>query len=272
VAIPIFYINMTTRLDRRKLMEAQFERLGISAERIEAATPLEITAQDRDAYCNRKRTNWMAEAEFACNLSHMRVWATFVNRGLERALILEDDAILSASLPRFLEAMEAPGLDLPLVRLETINLETRVLPPDYQVLPDIALRPAITRDSGACGYILSRDAARQLLERPEMKTTLVDGVLFNPFIAIARGLDVHYADPALAIQLDRFEKTQSQLSHSDLKQWRVDRYHQWSKRPLLKLMLKIKSWIDYDLQLARSRLQYRQGSGLEVKVIPFKVD
>jgi glycosyl transferase family 25 len=272
LVLPIFYINVAARLDRRRLMDAQFTRLGISAERIEAATPLEITEQDRDAYCNPQHLDWMTEAEFACNLSHMRVWATFTNRGHDRALVLEDDAILSASLPRFLEAIETQGVDLPLIRLETINLETRVLPPDHQVLPDIVLRRAITRDSGACGYIISRDLARLLLDRREMKTTLVDGVLFNPFIAIAKQIDVHYVDPALAIQLDRFEKTASQLGHSDLKQFRVARYRQWSKRPLMKLLLKIKSWIDYDLKLTLSRLKYREGSGIEVKVIPFKPD
>ena len=272
MALPVFYINVASRLDRRQFMEDQFARLGLAAERIEAVTPAEITEADRRAYCDPGRTSWMTDGEFACNLSHLGVWRLLLERGLAHALILEDDAVLSASLPRFLEAIEAQGIDLPLIRLETLHLETRLLPADHQPLPDIALRPAITRDSGACGYIISSAAARYLIGRKEMKTTLVDGVLFNPFIEVATALDVHYADPALCIQLDRYEDEASAIGQSDLIHSRAERHLQWSKRPLLKFALKMRSWIEYDLPLALSKLRYGVGSRMEVRVVPFKPD
>src|SRR5207249_2273941 len=101
MALPVFYINVASRLDRRRFMEAQFASLGLSAERIEAATPSEISEPDRRAWCDPSRATWMTEGEFACNLSHLRAWALILERGLTHALILEDDAVLSASLPRF---------------------------------------------------------------------------------------------------------------------------------------------------------------------------
>jgi glycosyl transferase family 25 len=272
MALPVFYINVASRLDRREFMEAQFARLALSAERIAAVTPSEISEADRRTYCDPDRATWMTEGEFACNLSHLRAWELMLARGLNHALILEDDAVLSASLPRFLDAIEAEGIDLPLIRLETLHLETRLLPADHQPLPDIALRPAITRDSGACGYIISSAAARYLLGRREMKTTLVDGVLFNPFIEVATALDVHYSDPALCIQLDRYENVASAIGQSDLIHSRAERHLEWSKKPLLKFALKMRSWLDYDLPLALSKLRYGVGSGMEVRTIPFKPD
>ncbi len=41
--IPVYYINVASRVDRRQFMEEQFARLGIAAERVDAVTPLEVS-------------------------------------------------------------------------------------------------------------------------------------------------------------------------------------------------------------------------------------
>jgi hypothetical protein len=43
--LPVFYINVAARTDRRDFMESQFAELGIPVERIEAVLPDQIPAE-----------------------------------------------------------------------------------------------------------------------------------------------------------------------------------------------------------------------------------
>ena len=43
----IYYINLARRTDRRDFMEAQFQKLGLAATRIEAVTPADISEELR---------------------------------------------------------------------------------------------------------------------------------------------------------------------------------------------------------------------------------
>jgi glycosyl transferase, family 25 len=42
MTLPLFYINLARRVDRRRFMEKQFAESGIAAERVEAFTPEEV--------------------------------------------------------------------------------------------------------------------------------------------------------------------------------------------------------------------------------------
>lgn len=48
-----YYINLTSRLDRRVFMERQFSELGIQANRVEATVPNRIPKSLLDEYCRR---------------------------------------------------------------------------------------------------------------------------------------------------------------------------------------------------------------------------
>ncbi len=253
--LPIFYINLTSRPDRRAFMERQFGNLGLQAERIKAFTPAQIGAADRRLYCNPDRRRWMTVLEFACNMSHAAAWRRLLASGAGHGLILEDDALLSRSLPRLLEAVEAGTQSPPVIRIETLGGEARRMGPvERHILPDVGLRRCYTRDAGAGGYILTRQAAEFLLRRPEMKVHLVDAVLFNPFSPLAASLDVRYCDPALSIQMSCIGDEGAEAV-SDLDAGRDQRRRESSRRPLLKWANKVASWIDYDAPMTTARLR-----------------
>ncbi len=197
----IFCINLAARPDRWAWMQEQFAKLGLSAVRIEAVSPADLTDRERDLYCNPRRLRGLSDAEYCTNKSHAKAWRAVVASGKDHALILEDDAILSASLPRFLAAVDAQGTDLDIIRIETFQIPLRYGPVESWVLPDVGLRRCHVRDPGAAGYIVSREAAAWLGDEPSYQTTLIDAYLFDPFTPVGSRLKIRQTDPALCVQL-----------------------------------------------------------------------
>lgn len=263
----VFYINLAHRTDRRAFMEEQFVRLGISAERVEAATPSDIGAEDLEQYCNDAREVWMPAASFACNLSHIRVWEQMVVRGVERALVLEDDAVLSSALPDFLALIDARPRDYSIIRIETLNGELRLMPPEDQVSPRFALRKSRSWDCGAAGYIIDLKTARMLAASSEMRTQLVDTLIFNAFGETARRISVVYTDPGLCIQLMHLGE-HGAAAASDLRLQRPGK-GQWARRhPIRRFFRRVQGWGQYDIKLLADWL-FLRAKGLRNTRIKF---
>jgi len=267
----IYYINLDARPDRRQFMEEQFARLGLDAERIVARTPAEITEAQRDAYCNPARRWSMTEGQYACNLSHIKAWQTLLASGGHRALILEDDAHLSQSLPRFLAAVDAQAIDIPLIRIESWPTEPRrYREPDVTVLPDVTLRRCLSHEAGAAGYILTRAGAMRLAGEPAMNRLLVDSVLFSPF-GPARDLATRQTDPALCVQLRREDSALPEAAGSlgaGLPEHRAER----RRHPLTKFARQVEGWLTYDTLRLRDSILQAGWRDVEERVVPFRAD
>ncbi|MBN9310933.1 glycosyltransferase family 25 protein [Devosia sp.] len=200
--IPVFYINLDARIDRRAHMEKQFEQLGIAAERISAVTVAEVPAAlvarvQRPGHFYRVGTG-----DLACGLSHQRLWQTLVDRQLDEALVLEDDAILSPEVMPFL----APGLlaraGADLIRLETRRQAVRLGRPRFAV-DGVQLRELLSTHRGTAGYLLSRAAAEAALASPVVNDMAVDRFLFGRFGPNLWRTTVLQADPSPIVQLDK---------------------------------------------------------------------
>lgn len=252
-------------------MQQQFEALGLEAIRIEAVRGADVSPALLERHCNPKRSRWMTPNELACNLSHKIAWQRLIDSGESRALVLEDDVMLSPSLPRFLAEVERADLQTPLIRIETIGSELRkVRPVERQILPDIAIRECLTRDAGSAGYILTKEAAAVLIESPQINRLLMDALLFSPFTALSQRLGVRYADPGLCIQR-AWAGEQTAVAQSDLIADRELRRQERRKHRLRELPSKISSWIDYDLPVALGRSREKHLPVVEMS-IPFKED
>lgn len=78
-----FCISLDVRWPR---MSARLDGLGIECQRWNASTP--DTIVDRFA-------EYLNGGQRACGQSHVNVWRAIIERGLEYALILEDDAMFA---------------------------------------------------------------------------------------------------------------------------------------------------------------------------------
>src|SRR5665213_1024132 len=196
--IPIFYINISHRTERRAFMEAQFARLDLAVERIEAVTPRDLTASDIALYCDPARMHRISLGECACTLSHLNVMQKLLDTGAPMALVLEDDAILSSRLPAFLSAIERAAPEFDLLHVETSGQRVRVQ--TVSVLADIEVARYLGYDPGAAGYLVSRRGADRIVSDPRSRQRPFDQAIFDTFSPLGRRLVLRATIPGLCTQ------------------------------------------------------------------------
>lgn len=197
--LPIYYINMANRPDRRAFMERQLASMGLAGIRIEAVTEADISQEDADRYCNSDRPTFLRKRELGCTLSHERAWQAMLDIGAPAALVLEDDAEISRLLPAFLN--EAEAIDADLIRIETTGARVRVYPIASRGDSGVAVRGFRSTPMGTAGYVIKAEAARRLLGHRGLRERQTDLALYNPFEEPGRSLKRVLTDPALCRQL-----------------------------------------------------------------------
>lgn len=114
-----FVINMPSSVERRDFMTAQLQEQGLDFEIFPATNGRALTEEERKL-CDlsewvelpvrlHRKLQFRAKltpAEFGCALSHLRLYQHIVDQGLERALVLEDDAIIKPDLKVALENLD----------------------------------------------------------------------------------------------------------------------------------------------------------------------
>lgn len=212
--LPIYFINLASRPDRRAFMEAQFERLGLAATRIEAVATAEVTEDERAAYCDPRRAFCRSPSELACTKSHQRAWAALAAEGAPHGLILEDDAVLSNLLPGFIAGFDPAPYDL--VRIETLERRIRLIAADAGRYGEVRLRRSVSSNNGSAGYIVSSAHAKRLLRHPKIFARPVDDLLFDPMLVRREGVRLVYTDPGLCIQLNNMRENRAAAGASDV--------------------------------------------------------
>lgn len=185
-------INAGPATARMAFQTAQLNALGIPFERLQAVIPEAVMPHPGDPYWSRWERP-MTGVEKAILCSHRAAWE-MVARGRGPMLILEDDVLLAAPVPKFLKSAE---------RLEgvgRITLEVRSRPKRVGGANDARLpaRTLYQDRTGAAAYVLWPTGAQALLRRAARRPGLSDAIL-----CAAYEVPSLQAWPALAIQLDQ---------------------------------------------------------------------
>ena len=263
--LPIYYINLASRSDRREYMDEKLGNLGLKGCRVEAVTPADISVGDLDLYCNPARAKFLRPNELACTLSHERAWQMMISAGDDRALILEDDVELSRLLPAFLA--EAGSIDFDLIRVETTGNATRVFPILQTGASGVAIRPFRSTPMGSAGYVIRASAAQRILGSRALRVLHTDLALYSPFDEPGSLLSRVLCDPAMCRQLNMTDQKTTEIARSDIAHTVVE--HQYAKkRPISFFGLKVGSGVKKGLRNAVDHFA-QQSKGLERRVIPF---
>lgn len=263
--LPIFYINLATRPDRRAYMENQLATLGLTATRIEAVTPSDISAADLEEYCNSGKPTFLRPNELACTLSHESAWRALLDSGHSGGLILEDDVELSQLLPAFLAG--AHDIDADLIRVETTGNATRVFPATATSADGVAIRPFRSTPMGSAGYIIKAKAARRIIGSEALRRRHMDLALYSPFDEPGALLSRVLSDPAMCRQLNMTDQKTTEVARSDI----ADHQEQHAfaqKHPIRFFMFRFGLGLKKGLRNAIDHFA-QQSKGLERKVIPF---
>lgn len=214
-----YLINLERRPDRLHEMSEQLTALGIAFERIAA---LDARSMPDAELASRFRDDGplgiIPKGDKCCALSHVQAWQAFADSGEPYGLILEDDVEIDASAAPLLRdtAWIPPSVDL--VKIERFG------PPNQRVLIDERISIGNgrkigrlrSRHTGAAAYIVSRAAAKTLVDFAEPWTLPVDHLLFNlNNSALANRLRPYQMTPAIARQ-------SAQLGgNTDIDEWRA---------------------------------------------------
>lgn len=197
-SIPIFYLNIPTREDRRKFMEKQLEQLGLTAQRVRGVEPPALTERDRNLYCDTRNPHHLSEQQLCCSMTHIKAWVQFLETDAARVVIFEDDAVLSARLPAFLDQL--PEMSADVIRLES-SLRPHLTSDFIETnVAGVGMREFRSTGWGSAGYVISRRGAERVLNSPHRFNNPLDWTLFCPLEAPARNLNLLQTDPALCIQ------------------------------------------------------------------------
>lgn len=264
----IYYINVDAHLDRRAFMESQLQTLGLAATRIPAVTPAELASSDIEAACDPRRAGWILPMELSCSLSHVRAMNALLDSGGHHALVLEDDAVLSVGLPRFLAAFDARPADADVVRLETRHQRLRLLPAGVPDIGGIRMFRCYSVAFGAAGYIVSRSGAAKIVASPESRLHAIDTFLFNPYGILPRRLRTLQASPALVIQADQVDGPDAPPLPSVVTgrnhKAELQRPHYWQRLPG-----RIGKWVERDIIVGAQKTWHQYVRGAQKMPVPF---
>ena len=175
-----------------QLQEVQLGLLRIPWERIEAVTPATLEPAADDPVWRRWQRP-LRPTEMALLASHCRAWRRALALA-EACLVLEDDALLAATAPAFLDRVsDLSGID-------HISLETRGRKKTVGRRPDprAPMRRLWQDRTGSAAYIVWPAGAHLLLEHCRREGGPSDAIISSTYT-----LRSYQADPALAVQLDQ---------------------------------------------------------------------
>jgi glycosyl transferase family 25 len=206
--LPIFYINMASRPDRREHVERQLAALGLSATRIEAVTP---AASDLPA------SSPLSAGELGCSRSHQNIWRMMVEQDVPAALILEDDVLLATQVAALLGDPDLLAGGVEAIQLESRGLANALVGRSIPTrVPGVTRNRLMSSSLGTAAYVMTAGLARRLLARPDIENLALDHLLFGWGGELCYEARIFQTLPALAIQLDQTADGRKGAGRSDL--------------------------------------------------------
>ena len=88
-----FVINLDRNPEKWEAVAGRLQNQGIRFERLPAVDGRQL--EDVRAYCTPACARFCPKAAIGCFLSHKRAWQAVVDRGLQEALVFEDDVAVT---------------------------------------------------------------------------------------------------------------------------------------------------------------------------------
>lgn len=169
--IPVFVISLSRSLERREMARKQMSHLGIGYSFFDAVDGRNLMDEDvrRVDQVEAKKFSGhdLSPGEIGCALSHIKLYEMMVEKGIERCVILEDDAYLHMHFKKIVEAIVSYNHS-DIVFLHHGKAKKwpilRALPEGYRLAryrtPSKHSKRAVL---SAAGYVLTLEGAKKLL-------------------------------------------------------------------------------------------------------------
>ncbi len=107
----IFVINLDGSESRLESIKSQLDKIGQSFERVSAIRGSLLSEDEKKQVysieSNKKNYyKLLSDGEIGCSLSHISCWRKIIDDNLDYALILEDDAIITSDLIKYINELK----------------------------------------------------------------------------------------------------------------------------------------------------------------------
>lgn len=193
-----YVINLDRVPQRMTRMEEILKSHSIEYERFLAVDALSFTTDDLHHYFSQlQQSKPMTAYEVACAVSHLGVIRKIANGKDDFAIVMEDDLHLSDDAGEFINSCKWIPNGVDLIKLETVN-EPTIVKSDEILLPNgRSLVALVHKHWGAGAYVISKSAARKVVEEYAPGSRPIDDYLFDPSI---NSFDLWQLRPSIAVQ------------------------------------------------------------------------
>ena len=246
----IVLISLERATQRRRRMAEEFARVGLDYEIWPAKDARTLTDEDH-AFVDRAARERLGlhpipDGSLANTLSQRAAMQDLVRNGPEMMAVFEDDARFEDTLPAVLRELERRTGVFDVVKLQRRNVR-RPFFPRISLGTGHRLGRVRFSDFGSEGYVITREAARLLLERTPRMIREIDHVLSRFWDS---GLNVYYMDPPVTWE-DGADDSQI---HATRRDERLAHRRERLRRPAI-LVRRLRSSIHGDI---RRRFAFRQ--------------
>lgn len=209
----IFYINLDRVPERRAFMDSEFQKIGLDgAIRFSAVDAKAEGTLSGAGFRQGIGDRWaLPKSAIACFESHRAVWKLAMDHGVDVALIMEDDMVMSSELPPTLDALFNAANDFDVVKIDHSPAPVRFGP--ISRMNGIDLRPIQKAAPSAGAYVVSRGGLEKLLARSEEYGDTLDDFLYTP----QKEWQMFQVFPAVSAQLVDLKKFAKQQPHINLR-------------------------------------------------------
>lgn len=216
----IYLINLDRATERLERMTRLFAEHDLMFERFSAVDAQGYSTKEVELLNNRiGGTRPMSLGDLACGESHIACLKVIANGADDFAAVIEDDVHLSDDARLYLKTDDWIPRDTDLIKPETFMEQVFLGRPIKKLSNGRKLSPLLSKHWGTGLYIISKDAARRILDNYTASSECIDVYLFGIML---REFKVYQIHPAIAIQDNIGGFLNSSFLKSDISSLRGD--------------------------------------------------
>lgn len=194
-------INLDRSLDRMRHMNDQFAGLGRKFKRVVGCDAKAVDEADLfPLKCQDNSYRDMTAGEIACFLSHRKCWEIAANSDDEYTAIFEDDVYLSKNAEVFLNDENWIIHGAKCIKIETLNHSVVQSRKKHQLQKGYTLHQLVSVHYGSAGYIISKEYAKELINKSMPIPCITDEFLFGRAYMAKKEKNIYQMAPAICIQ------------------------------------------------------------------------
>lgn len=197
----IYLINLDRSPERLARMQSILRSMGLEFTRFPAVDGSLLTEEELSAKVRLVDGRpHLSLGEIGCTLSHIECLELIAEGPDNYAVIAEDDVHLCSDAYRFLKNSSWIPAGVGVVKLETVLKNTFLGRSTFCGVSGYELRPLLSTHHGSGLYVVSKAAARKIVDLSNNLDLAIDEILFNLEKGFLREINVSQLYPAIAVQ------------------------------------------------------------------------